>query len=84
MDVAGNIRWTKRCTEWQSRSGRRDTRRPEARWMDNIRRAAGPQWQRKDKIGGKGRHLQRATSCSGWTKPPSNQVNQYEIKFLLI
>ncbi|GFO07015.1 dysbindin-like [Plakobranchus ocellatus] len=27
------------------------------------------------KIKGNGRHLQRATSCSGWTKPPSNQVS---------
>ncbi|GFO03742.1 hypothetical protein PoB_003024700 [Plakobranchus ocellatus] len=27
----------------------------------------------RHKIGGNGRHLQRATSCSGWTKPPSNQ-----------
>ncbi|GFN82488.1 hypothetical protein PoB_000899400 [Plakobranchus ocellatus] len=27
----------------------------------------------KHKIGGNGRHLQKATSCSGWTKPPSNQ-----------
>ncbi|GFO37026.1 hypothetical protein PoB_006353100 [Plakobranchus ocellatus] len=25
-------------------------------------------------IGGNGRRLQRATSCSRWTKPPSNQV----------
>ncbi|GFN90436.1 hypothetical protein PoB_001694200 [Plakobranchus ocellatus] len=25
-------------------------------------------------IGGNRRHLQRATSCSGWTKPPSNQI----------
>ncbi|GFN88089.1 endonuclease-reverse transcriptase [Plakobranchus ocellatus] len=40
-------RWTKRCSEWQSRSGRRDRGRPEARWMNHIRRAAGPQWQRK-------------------------------------
>ncbi|GFO27288.1 endonuclease-reverse transcriptase [Plakobranchus ocellatus] len=55
-------RWTKRCTEWQPRSGRRDRSRPEARWMDDIRRASGPQWQRyaQDR-----RHLQRATSCSG-------------------
>ncbi|GFO49861.1 endonuclease-reverse transcriptase [Plakobranchus ocellatus] len=29
------------------------------------------------KIGGNGRHLQRAISCSGWTKPPSNQVTKY-------
>ncbi|GFN91693.1 hypothetical protein PoB_001819900 [Plakobranchus ocellatus] len=26
----------------------------------------------KHKIGGNGRHLQRATSCSRWTKPPSH------------
>ncbi|GFO22032.1 hypothetical protein PoB_004853700 [Plakobranchus ocellatus] len=39
--------WTKRCTEWQPRSGRRGRGRPEARWMDDIRRAAGAQWQRK-------------------------------------
>ncbi|GFN92570.1 hypothetical protein PoB_001907600 [Plakobranchus ocellatus] len=26
----------------------------------------------RHKIGENGRHLQRATSCSGWTKPPSN------------
>ncbi|GFO06076.1 endonuclease-reverse transcriptase [Plakobranchus ocellatus] len=37
-------RWTKR---WQPRSGRRDRGRPEARWMNDIRRAAGSQWQRK-------------------------------------
>ncbi|GFN86712.1 endonuclease-reverse transcriptase [Plakobranchus ocellatus] len=41
---AGNIarekdnRWTKRCTESQPRSGRRDRGRPEARWMDDFRR----------------------------------------------
>ncbi|GFN92481.1 hypothetical protein PoB_001898700 [Plakobranchus ocellatus] len=41
--------------------------RPKARSMDDIRKAAGPGWQRKHKIGGNGRHLQRAKSCSGWT-----------------
>ncbi|GFO08757.1 endonuclease-reverse transcriptase [Plakobranchus ocellatus] len=40
-------RWTKRCTEWQPMSGRRDRGTPEARWMDDIRRAVGPQWQMK-------------------------------------
>ncbi|GFN74509.1 endonuclease-reverse transcriptase [Plakobranchus ocellatus] len=40
-------RWTKRCTKWQPRSGRRDKGRQEARWMDDISRATGPQWQRK-------------------------------------
>ncbi|GFO00650.1 LOW QUALITY PROTEIN: endonuclease-reverse transcriptase [Plakobranchus ocellatus] len=102
-------RWTKRCTERQPRSGRRDRGRPEAGWIDDIRKAAGPQWQRKaqdrrkwktsaegytlqwvDKASKKmedicrglhpavdgqslqenRRHLQRATPCSGWTKPP--------------
>ncbi|GFN83742.1 hypothetical protein PoB_001024800 [Plakobranchus ocellatus] len=27
----------------------------------------------RHKIGGNRRHLQRATSCSGWTKPPINR-----------
>ncbi|GFN91089.1 hypothetical protein PoB_001759500 [Plakobranchus ocellatus] len=30
----------------------------------------------RHKIGGNGRHLQRATSCIGWTKPPNNQVQE--------
>ncbi|GFO24676.1 hypothetical protein PoB_005118100 [Plakobranchus ocellatus] len=34
----------------------------------------------RHKIGGNGRHLQRATSCSEWTKPPSNQDCQSRIK----
>ncbi|GFN80043.1 endonuclease-reverse transcriptase [Plakobranchus ocellatus] len=38
--------WTTRCSEWQPRSGRRDRGRSEARWIYDIRRAAGPQWQR--------------------------------------
>ncbi|GFN99873.1 hypothetical protein PoB_002637900 [Plakobranchus ocellatus] len=29
------------------------------------------------KMGGNGRHLQRSISCSGWTKPPSNQVTKF-------
>ncbi|GFO41565.1 endonuclease-reverse transcriptase [Plakobranchus ocellatus] len=39
-------RCTKRCTEWQPRSGRRDRCTSEARWMDDIKRTTGPQWQR--------------------------------------
>ncbi|GFO49157.1 endonuclease-reverse transcriptase [Plakobranchus ocellatus] len=39
-------RWTKRCTEKQPRSGRKDRGRPEARWVDDIRRTADPQSQR--------------------------------------
>ncbi|GFN91514.1 hypothetical protein PoB_001802000 [Plakobranchus ocellatus] len=30
----------------------------------------------RHKIGGIRKHLQRATSCSGWTKPLSNQVTK--------
>ncbi|GFO10234.1 endonuclease-reverse transcriptase [Plakobranchus ocellatus] len=39
-------RWTKRCTEWQPRPGGRYRGRPEARWTDDVRKAAGPQWKR--------------------------------------
>ncbi|GFO40779.1 endonuclease-reverse transcriptase [Plakobranchus ocellatus] len=69
-------RWTKSCTEWQPRSGRRDRGRPEARWMDVIRRAAGPQWQRKAqdrrkwKTSAEGYILQWMNKAS---KKPSNQ-----------
>ncbi|GFO19352.1 endonuclease-reverse transcriptase [Plakobranchus ocellatus] len=44
---AKDNRWTKRCTEWQTMSGRKNRDRPEATWMNDIRKAAGPQWQRK-------------------------------------
>ncbi|GFN87909.1 endonuclease-reverse transcriptase [Plakobranchus ocellatus] len=40
----------KRCTEWQPRSGRRHRGRPETRWKDDIRKAAGSQWQRKAQV----------------------------------
>ena len=40
-------RWTKRCTEWQPRTGKRDRGRPATRWMDDIKKIAGPEWQRK-------------------------------------
>ena len=40
-------RWTKRCTEWQPRIGKRDRGTPATRWMDDIKKTAGPEWQRK-------------------------------------
>ncbi|GFN82587.1 endonuclease-reverse transcriptase, partial [Plakobranchus ocellatus] len=53
MRWAGNIarekcnKWAKkRCTEWQPGLGRGDRGRPEAIWMDDIRKAAEPEWQR--------------------------------------
>ena len=30
-------RWTKRCTEWQPREGRRNRGRPARRWRDDYR-----------------------------------------------
>ena len=40
-------RWTKRCTEWQSREGRRNRGRPARRWRDDIEVTAGKTWMRK-------------------------------------
>ena len=40
-------RWTKRCTEWQPREGRRKRGRPATRWRDDIEVTAGKTWMRK-------------------------------------
>ena len=40
-------RWTKRCTEWQPRRGKRSRRRPSRRWQDDITRKEGTTWNRK-------------------------------------
>ena len=34
-------RWTKRCTDWQPREGRRNRGRPARRWRDDIEVTAG-------------------------------------------
>ena len=39
-------RWTKRCTEWQPRRGKRSRGRPSRRWQDDITRKGGI-WNRK-------------------------------------
>ena len=39
--------WTKRCTEWQPRRGKRSRGRPCRRWQDDITRKEGPTWNRK-------------------------------------
>ncbi|GFO11792.1 hypothetical protein PoB_003829700 [Plakobranchus ocellatus] len=65
---------TKRCTEWQPRSGRRVRGRPGARWVDESGKQQVHKGRGRQKIGGNGRNLQRATSFSGWTKSPSNQI----------
>ena len=62
-------RWTKRCTEWQPRRGKRSRGRPCRRWQDDITRKGGTTWNRKQQTEDNGRHWWRATSCSGWTKP---------------
>ena len=72
--LAGHIarmkdnRWTKRCTEWQPRRGKRSKGRPCRRWKDDITRKEGTTWNRKA-TEDNGRHWWRATSSSGWTKP---------------
>ena len=35
-------RWTKRCTEWQPRRGKRSRGRPSRRWQDDIAMKEGP------------------------------------------
>ena len=40
-------RWTKRCTEWQPRRGKRSRGRPGRRWQDDITEKEGTTWIRK-------------------------------------
>ena len=40
-------RWTKRCTEWQPREGRRNRGWPARRWRDHIEVTAEKTWMRK-------------------------------------
>ncbi|GFN92664.1 hypothetical protein PoB_001917000 [Plakobranchus ocellatus] len=54
-----------------------ETGRPETRWVDDIMRAAGPQWRWNAQDRRKWKTSARDISCSGWTKPPSNQVTKY-------
>ena len=45
--IARMNRWTKRCTEWQPRRGKRSRGRPSRRWQDDIPRKEGTTWNRK-------------------------------------
>ena len=40
-------RWTKRCTEWQPRRGKRSRGWPSRRWQDDITEKEGTTWIRK-------------------------------------
>ena len=40
-------RWTKRCTAWQPRRGKRSRGRPSRRWQDDITEKEGTTWIRK-------------------------------------
>ena len=42
-------RWSKRCTKWQPREGRRNRGRPARRWRDDIEVTEGKTWMRKTK-----------------------------------
>ncbi|GFO50191.1 hypothetical protein PoB_007669600 [Plakobranchus ocellatus] len=42
--------------------------------MNDIRRAADPQWQRKAQDQRKWKTSAESTYCSGWTKPPNSQT----------
>lgn len=41
-----NYRWAKRITEWYPRDGKRERRRPNRRWADDIKKIAGHNWLR--------------------------------------
>ena len=40
-------RWTRRCTEWQPRRGKRSRGRSSRRWQDDITEKEGTTWIRK-------------------------------------
>ena len=40
-------RWTRRCTEWQPRRGKRSRGRPSRRWQDDITEKEGTTWIKK-------------------------------------
>ena len=40
-------RWTRQCTEWQPRRGKRSTGQPSRRSQDDITRTEGTTWNRK-------------------------------------
>ena len=53
MEGAGHIakmkdtRWTKRCTEWQPRRGKRSGGQPNRTWQYDITRKEGTTWIRR-------------------------------------
>ena len=40
-------RWTRRCTEWQPRRGKKSRGRPSRGWQDDITEKEGTTWIRK-------------------------------------
>ena len=44
-----DTRWSKGLTDWTPREGKRDRRRPDRRWRDEIEKTAGATWQRMAK-----------------------------------
>ncbi|GFN78976.1 endonuclease-reverse transcriptase [Plakobranchus ocellatus] len=75
-------RWNKRCTEWQPKSGKRDRGRPEARWMDDIRRTADPLWQRKAQDLRKWKTLCRGLHPAVMDKSFKEPINKNKLKSL--
>ena len=49
-------RWTKRCTEWQPRRGKRSRGRPSRRWQVDITRKEGTNGPGKQQTDDNGRH----------------------------
>ena len=64
-------RWTKRCTEWQPRRGKRSRGRPSRRWQD-ITEKEGTTWIRKATDGQRWKTL-----MEGYILPSSIQITQF-------
>ena len=56
-------RWNKTLTDWTPREGKRDRRRPDRRWRDEMERTAGATWQQQLKSRKSWKGLGEAQGC---------------------
>ena len=66
--------WTKRCTEWQPREGRRNRGRRARRWRGDKKVTAGKTWMRKTKDREEWRRLSEGYVLQ-WTDNAYNNNN---------
>ena len=76
-------RWTKRCTEWQPRRGKRSRGRPSRRWQDDITVREGTTWIRKATDRHQWKTLMEGYILQWWMKPRRRQKKLLEEYFLI-